>query len=196
MNRKCGTIIATCVLASILFAEEKEEESESPITTTYFGKITSNRAISSDYLHKKKFEKWEVVSYESGHLLDGGSLAFTFTGTNGQKSGLLVANPRYWMTESVNNQSLKKQKQVFYLTVTELPENTWYFKIGENSKEEKIVVQLLESTLKNAKPKAGGDKTNLKLALDHLQSRKVLPIFFDDGKDLELPAVDKDGFIK
>lgn len=144
---------------------------------TSLGKMAHDLAGSWDQLHKVDFSKWIVASFDSGSVADGGSIQFNFITTTGMEFGLLIANPHYWMKE-VNNEKLRRERQFFYLIIGK--EDQKFFKIGAATKEEEIVVGLLQKALVKAKARQNEDRASLALAISHLKSRKVFPAFFDE----------------
>ena len=104
---------------------------------------------------------------------------FTFRFFTEQKNefSLLVANPLYWPKVK-----LEDQKQVFYLLIIDNKGNQKFVKIPIESKEEKILVQLLKNALDKLEDVKKSDSTMLKRVIDHLKNREPFPEFLTEDQ--------------
>lgn len=125
-------------------------------------------------LYDEGFQNWAVESFSyEGSVADGGSYYFTFTTTEEREFSLLVANFGYW-----TKQERDSSTQVFFLVTqedeSEVPK---LYKIQVDSDEEGVLLRMFTRVIENPEMGSPEDLNMLKLAVDHLESRKVFSNF-------------------
>ena len=125
-------------------------------------------------LYDEGFQNWSVGSFSyEGSIADGGSYYFTFKTTEKREFSLLVANVGYW-----TKQERDSSTQVFFLVTqedeSEVPN---LYKIQVDSDEEGVLLRMFTRVIENPEMGSAEDLNMLKLAVDHLESRKVFSKF-------------------
>lgn len=132
-------------------------------------------------LKRMGFPEWAISKYSyKGQAADGGSLGFYFF-TEDNESFILVAANGTYLTE--NDIALGIEQKFFVVVGNETEKPIW-FEVEKDSKNEKELIEKLETALRSATGVDSNDPGFLRIAISHIKSRKDLPDLFEDNGDV------------
>lgn len=119
------------------------------------------------------FSNWRIKSFKGWDIAgDGGSKGFFFETSGGEQFDILAANPAYWTEDEK-----KLRKQVFFLIY-----KTRFYRVTPDSKEERILIDMLTEARPNLASSGMNDPKVVDTLITRVRDRK--PLFRTDGEPI------------